>query len=169
MLKITPIVNNEGGSVIVVAIMILAVLMIIGISSSNTSVTEVQIATSGQRYQLDFYVADSGWKDGGMWLENQPGAPPVANTTGDNIVKNFGAGTPADADTSDLSILTPDDNAFGQYNIPYWYEIEHDPSLTQVVPGSSNNFRRHFYDVISNANETQVIEVWVSMNYSMGY
>ena len=60
MLKITPIVNNESGLVIVVAIMILAVLMIIGISSSNTSITEVKIATSGQRYKLDFYVADSG-------------------------------------------------------------------------------------------------------------
>ena len=169
MLKTTPIVNNENGSVIVVAVMILAVLMIIGISSSNTSKTEVQIATSGQRYQLDFYVADSGWKDAGMWLENQPGPPSLANTTGDNIVKNFGFGTAADADTSDLSVLTPDDNGFGQYSIPYWYEIEHEPALTAVVPGSGNNFRRHFYDVTSNANQTQVIEVWVSKIYAMGY
>lgn len=150
--------------------MILAVLMIIGISSSNTSTTEVQIATSGQRYQLDLYVADSGWKDASMWLENQPGPPPLANTTGpEDIVKNFGAGTPADADTSDLSVLNPDDNAFGQYNIQYWYEVVHDPTLTQIVPGSSNNFKRHFYDVTSNANETQEIEVWVSKIYSEGY
>lgn len=169
MPKISSIVHNENGSVIIVAIMILAVLMIIGISSSNTSVTEVQIATSSQRYQLDFYVADSGWKDAGMWLENQSGPPPVVNTTGDNIVKNFGDGTATDADTSDLSTLTPDDNSFGQYSTPYWYEIEHDPALTAVVPGSGNNFRRHFYDIQSNANETQVVEVGLSKIYNHGY
>jgi Tfp pilus assembly protein PilX len=165
----TPVVNNENGSVILVAIMILAVLMILAISSSNTSTTEVQIATSGQRHQLDFYVADSGWKDAGMWLENQPGPPALANTAGPPIVKNFGAGTASDADTSDLSVLTPDENAFGQYSIPYWYEIEHNPALTEVVPGSGNNFRRYFYNVTSNANQTQVIDVWISKIYSMGY
>ncbi|UCF95361.1 MAG: hypothetical protein JSW39_14830 [Desulfobacterales bacterium] len=170
MKKISSIVNNENGSVIVVALLMLALLVIIGVASSNTSTTEVQIATNGQRYQLEFYVADSGWKDASMWLENRPGAPPNANPTGgDNIVKNFGSGTPADPVYTDLHELTPDNAAFGQYSIPYWYEVEHLPGLTAVVAGSGKNYRRHFYAVASNANETQQVEVSLSKIYKHGY
>ncbi|MGD8521322.1 MAG: pilus assembly PilX N-terminal domain-containing protein [Desulfobacterales bacterium] len=82
--------KNQNGSVIVVAMIILALLTILGVSSTNTSTLEVRIATNSQDYQLDFYVADSGWKDGAMWIEEQPvdTRRPI-NTTG-NIVKNFG-------------------------------------------------------------------------------
>ena len=48
--------NNHNGSVIVVAIIILALLTILGVSSTNTSTLEVRIATNSQDYQLDFYV-----------------------------------------------------------------------------------------------------------------
>jgi len=82
--------NNQNGSLIVVAMIILALLTILGVSSTNTSTLEVRIATNSQDYQLDFYVADSGWKDGAMWIEEQrvDTRRPV-NDTG-NIVKNFG-------------------------------------------------------------------------------
>jgi Tfp pilus assembly protein PilX len=82
--------NNQNGSVIVVAMIILALLTILGISSTNTSSLEVRLASNSQEYQLEFYVADSGWKDGAMWIEEQQDDTrrPVNNTG--NIVKNFG-------------------------------------------------------------------------------
>ena len=110
--------NNQNGSVIVVAMIILALLTILGVSSTNTSTLEVRLATNSQDYQLDFYVADSGWKDGAMWIEEQrvDTRRPV-NATG-NIVKNFGwqdghvminqisyTGTPP---PPDFSLLNPD-------------------------------------------------------------
>ena len=82
--------NNQNGSVIVVAMIILALLTILGISSTNTSTLEVRIATNSQDYQLDFYVADSGWKDGAMWIEEQQDDTRRPVNNAGNIVKNFG-------------------------------------------------------------------------------
>jgi len=52
-------VNNEDGSVIVIAMLILAVLTILGVSSSNTSTTELNIVRNEGIYQTDFYQAES--------------------------------------------------------------------------------------------------------------
>jgi hypothetical protein len=51
---------NEKGSVIVAALMILALLTIIGISASNTSITEGQIATNSLLHERAFYTAEAG-------------------------------------------------------------------------------------------------------------
>ncbi len=89
MFKIGSQLKNENGSVIVVALIILALLTILGIASTNTSTLEVRIATNSQDHQLDFYVADSGWKDAAMFLEGQAGVPLWINGEG-TVVKNFG-------------------------------------------------------------------------------
>lgn len=54
------ILNNERGSVIVFAILILAILTIIGISSSNTSIMESQIVRNEAVRRQNFYRAESG-------------------------------------------------------------------------------------------------------------
>jgi hypothetical protein len=54
------IVNDDKGSVMVAALMVLVLLTIIGISASNISVTEVQIATNSLRYERAFYTAEAG-------------------------------------------------------------------------------------------------------------
>ena len=51
---------NEKGSVIVAALMILALLTIIGISASNTSITERQVATNSLLHERVFYTAEAG-------------------------------------------------------------------------------------------------------------
>ena len=56
----TSILNDETGSVMVAALMVLVLLTIIGISASNTSVTEVQIATNSLLYERAFYTAEAG-------------------------------------------------------------------------------------------------------------
>lgn len=54
------ILQNEEGSVIVMALIILVVLTLIGISASSTSVVELQIASNDHFYKIAFYNADSG-------------------------------------------------------------------------------------------------------------
>ena len=171
MSKIFSPLNNDQGSVIIVAIIILALLTIVGISGTSTSTIEVRIATNGQDNQLDFYVADSGWNDAAMFLESQPGAPDWINGEG-TVVKNFGsdgniyAGHPP---TPDFNALTPDsvhadgfdndgdgnideagETAYSSlYGFQYYYDVEHLPDDTSKVAGSSANYKRHFFTVSS--------------------
>ncbi len=60
MQKMTSIINNQQGSVITMAVIILALLTFIGIASTNTSTTEVQVSTNAVLHNMAFYTADSG-------------------------------------------------------------------------------------------------------------
>lgn len=52
--------KNEEGSIIIMAILLLAALTIIGIAGVRMSTTEVQISTNALIYNAAFYAADSG-------------------------------------------------------------------------------------------------------------
>ncbi len=193
MLKIGSQIKDENGSVIVVALIILALLTILGIASTNTSTLEVRIATNSQDHQLDFYVADSGWKDAAMFLEDQSGVPAWINCKG-TVVKNFGTDgityncTYEEPPPPDFNVLTPDsvhddgidndgdgttdevgETAFNsRYSIDYFYEVEHLPDETAKVTGSSMKYRRHFFMVTSDAKrqnfDNSTAEVAVSLS-----
>ena len=60
MQKITSNINNQQGSVIVIAMIVLVLLTLIGITSTTTSTTEVQISTNAVLHNVAFYTADSG-------------------------------------------------------------------------------------------------------------
>lgn len=53
-------IDNQNGSMIVVAILFLALLSIIGTAGINTSNTELQIAASEQVYKTTFFAAEAG-------------------------------------------------------------------------------------------------------------
>ena len=162
------IVDNDRGSAIVVALLILVTLTIIGVSATTTSIFESRIIGNEQRYQIDFYVAESGWKDGAIWLDNSAGPPGLVNPNTDNIVKNYGFNTaPADPTPTDVSALTPDNTTLSQYGVPYWYQVQYIGDTT--VAGSGPNFREFIYDSRSNANQTQQIEARVSKIFKVGY
>ena len=61
--------NNSNGGVTIAALLILAVLTIIGISSISTSNIEVQIATNDKVHKMAFYAADGGTEIGTELLE----------------------------------------------------------------------------------------------------
>ena len=116
MQKITSIINNQQGSVIIMAVIILVLLSIIGIAATNTSTTEMKITTNALLHNMAFYTADSGiaagratlnnlkMADAGSWdalLRNQATDPPgtevitwngVECTTLDNIIDADGGG-----------------------------------------------------------------------------
>jgi Tfp pilus assembly protein PilX len=167
--------RNENGSVIVVAMIMLVLLTLIGISSTNTSTTEVQIAANNQNYQVEFYLADSGWRQGAMWLENRAAPPSWVNSgTADTTVKNFGSNTASDLDTSSLASITPDNSTLSQYDIPYWYQVAYlDPAYmkggSDAPEGNEKGYERFYYEITSNANTTQQINVRASKIYKVGY
>ena len=64
------ILKNEEGSVIVMAIMILAVLTLIGVISMRTSLNEQHITTNSLLYQTNFYAAESGIALSPLWVKS---------------------------------------------------------------------------------------------------
>jgi len=52
--------NNDTGSVIVAALMILALLTIVGFAATNMSSTELSISTNSLLYERAFYTAEAG-------------------------------------------------------------------------------------------------------------
>lgn len=79
-------INNSEGAVTIAALLILAVLTLIGISSISTSNVEVQIATNDKVHKMSFYAADGGSELGTELLElNIACASGFAN---DNLVLN---------------------------------------------------------------------------------
>ncbi len=65
------ILNNEKGSAIVFALLALAALTIIGISSTNISITELGIVRNEQIYQTNFYLAESSAYEGALHIEKE--------------------------------------------------------------------------------------------------
>ena len=168
MISPTLIIKNNRGSAIIVALLLLVTLTIIGFAATNTSVFESTIVGNEHRYQIDFYVADSGWKEGAMWLDNGAGPPATVNPNTDNIVKNWGFNTPpADPAPANLSALTPDNNTLSQFGVPYWYQVQY--VADSIVVGSGPGFREFYYDTRSDANQTQQIQARVSKIFKVGY
>jgi len=62
MYKIKYLSNNENGSVMVAAIMVLVLLTIIGIAATNNSTTEQHLATNTLLYERAFYAAEAGFE-----------------------------------------------------------------------------------------------------------
>jgi len=61
--------DNEKGSALIFAIVILAVLTIIGIFSITTSTIEIKIADNDKVYKTSFYAADGGTEVGREMIE----------------------------------------------------------------------------------------------------
>ena len=182
------ILKNDKGSAIVTTLMVLVLLTIIGIAATNTSTFESQIIGNEHRYQIDFYVADSGWKEAAMWLDNYGGPPPKKNPGSSTLVRNWGDEDANDPPPTIDDVLNQPDNrcntdsidndgdgqvdeagelCLSRYGVPYWYQVEFVEDDT--VTGSGSGWREFFYIARSNANQTQEIEVNLSKVYRVGY
>ena len=64
MQKTTSILKNEEGSVIIIVLLVLALLTVIGITSSHNATTELDISTNLLLHKIAFYAADSGIEAG---------------------------------------------------------------------------------------------------------
>ena len=100
------ILKNEEGSVIVMAIMILAVLTLIGVASIRTSNTERQISTNHGISLITFYAAESAAPHGKLWL--------------------LGLDLENDTDTASFGPLNESDE-------PEWFNLSNGSSYTWLV------------------------------------
>jgi Tfp pilus assembly protein PilX len=96
--------NRNDGSVVVVALIMLALLSIIGIAATNTSTTEVKISANEQLYRIVFYGADAGLEVGRQVLNDIKIANPGS---WDNILAGT-AFTWQDAGGNDVNVSTLD-------------------------------------------------------------
>jgi len=71
-MKIQSLLKNEDGSVLVLALIILVLLTLMGLSATNTSTIEVQIAHNERVYKDSFYKAEAGIMTAAQTLENLP-------------------------------------------------------------------------------------------------
>ena len=68
--KTIAVLNNEKGSVIIAALMVLVLLTIIGVASTNISNTEIKISTHELIYQQNFYRAEGATLEAVETMEN---------------------------------------------------------------------------------------------------
>jgi hypothetical protein len=62
--------KNEEGSVLVISLVILAVLVVLGISAATTSNIELRIATNNEIYTENLYLAEAAAVEGAQDLED---------------------------------------------------------------------------------------------------
>ncbi len=67
--------RNEEGFVLVVALMIMVILTLLGISATTTSVVERQIAVNEVLHKQTFYQADGGTEAGSELIEENVSCP----------------------------------------------------------------------------------------------
>jgi len=63
------LVNNQRGSALIVALLMLVVLTLLGISSTTTSTVELQISGNDKLYKSSFFAADGGTAVGSELIE----------------------------------------------------------------------------------------------------
>ncbi len=65
-------IKNEKGSVMIIALLIMALLTIIGVSAINDTTTELQIARNDAIYKINFFQADGSARQAAQTLEDMP-------------------------------------------------------------------------------------------------
>ncbi|MCK5341329.1 MAG: pilus assembly PilX N-terminal domain-containing protein [Desulfobulbaceae bacterium] len=74
-MKRKSILQSEQGFVLVAAIMVLLILVVLGISATNTTILETQIAGNEKVGKITFYEADGGTEIGSELLEQNISCP----------------------------------------------------------------------------------------------
>lgn len=136
--------NNEGGFVLVGALLILVLLIVIGIAATTSTFMEIQIAGSDRIHKETFYAADGGTQVASELIEQSMSCPGGFTTAVQGGAARLGslyvvpspalapwANPPVDSDGKLTSGDTTDDmvfsadgrrlvsrNAFFNYNVP---------------------------------------------------
>jgi len=135
MHKIIIQIKKETGNVSVVALMILVILTLIGISASRTSNTDIIIARNQIPYKKDFYIAQGAQNKEAIKISR--GDYPVANVEGPEVI----------IDNSTSEITT---------GMSYDYEISYKGAYPPPSGYSALRFNRYDYGVSTKINNTEL-------------
>ena len=167
--------SNEQGFALVITLIIMVLLSIMGISATNTAIFELDIAGNERGAAELFYTADSGWKQGGTFLNARATPPKNINLTRrptDNtrdwtneyyqIVRNYGDG--GDGIVND-AFTANEDGKIG--NHPYWYRVIYKGNTPAVMFGS--NYRDFAYAIQCTAAGSTEVDTRVKKVFKVGY
>lgn len=162
MQYIASVCANEKGSALMLALLILVLLTLMGISATTTSTVGIQMAGSEKFYDLAFYSAESGWQRALNWLDDQyPGV--TQNLLWDGTTFTPVAGSFEQA--APVGIPLANDN-----HTQYLVKVEF--AGTASVAGYGTNFRRFNYRVnsvgLGPGEARSEIEVTAGKVFDMG-
>ena len=162
------VIQNENGSVLIVAVVLLIVITIMGLSVSRLSDVDVQIAKNEREYVENFYAADSAWREAIQWLDTRAQAPALVN-------KGLFVGGASDGEA--LNVRNYGDGGDGVYNsgfgtgtedgilgsgartVKYWYKIAYLDEAAMAgekAPLFGEGFRKYAFVITSVANNQRV-------------
>ncbi len=127
--------RREIGNVSVVALMILVILTLIGISASRTSSTDIIVARNQVPYKKDFYIAEGAQNKEAIKISR--GDYPVVNLEETGVI--------LDNSTSEITA--------GYY---YDYEISYKGAYPPPSGYSILHFNRFDYGVKTKINKTEL-------------
>ncbi len=173
---ISPINNNEDGFALVTTMIMMVILTLIGVSATNTTVFELMVAGNERLASQRFLTADSGWKQGGPFLNTRATPPMVINMTDTSggggrdwtdeyyqIVRNFGDGD--DGTLNDDFSAGSEDGTIA--NIPYWYRMIYQGDDPAVMFGAG--YRDFQYGIACNADNTAEVATRIKKVFRVGY
>ena len=135
MYKITIQIKKEVGNVSVVALMIMVILTLIGISASRTSNTDIIIARNQIPYKKDFYIAQGAQNKEAIKISR--GDYHVTNIEGPEVI--------LDNSTSEISVGNS-----------YEYEISYKGAYPPPSGYSILHFSRFDYGVKTKIKKTKL-------------
>lgn len=164
--------DRDGGFVLVTAMLLLVILTIVGTLGTRTAVQELKIAGNDRRATQEFWVVDSAWQLGGVWLTNQKNPPLSANQSTINdddddndddleYVKNYGEDGSMNESFSDGT----EDGSFA--GTDYWYRISDHGNSKSLSFGKG--YRNFHYIVDASAGKQMEISTRVNKVYKVGY
>jgi len=117
--------ENEDGSALAIALIMMVLLTLIGVSASRTSEIELKISGNDKVHKMAFYASESGWQVGANWLDSR--YPPITTSSS--------AGPTAMPSNTTLT---------------YSYSSTFDGAV--FAPGYSTEFRRFMYTINATGN-----------------
>ncbi len=171
-------IHNEKGFALITTLLVLSILTFIGIAATNTTNFELKIAGNERVAYQRFYIADSGWKQSGPFLNTLATPPAYINVKSADVdynyvwddykhlVRNFGDRTDF-PDANDPPEDYPVDGSVS--GLPYWYRIQHEPDLDRKAAGFGPEYRDFRYQVSCNADGTTEVNTIVRKVYKVGY
>ena len=149
------ILENEKGSVIVLAVVLLMLLTLLGISATTTSSIEVQIAGNEHRYKRDLYLAEGAAMQCAQILDDENDAQELHPTSTTNSWLKDNSVEMSDPAimllNSQQSTIDPDSNT--------WYGavcigVGSGDSLDMTTPSSMHEYA--IYGLYSGAGQHQI-------------
>ncbi len=101
--------KNEDGSVIVIALILLALATVMGISGTTTTSVELQIAGNDRIQKQNFFLADAGLMENAQLVQNNGALMANPATAGFNWFHNL-------SDLPDQNDVTNDSNWTNQFS-----------------------------------------------------